>query len=119
MTHQAFIPFQETGYRITSYNVCYTKLLRSFSVLEKSLKETTSKLRILNKHGVVDAGAKGFVLFIEGIISFLKTGNIRKVAAQSVENVLRVHSNLKAENDINFRYCTEAVIKDLSSYNFV
>ncbi len=89
-------------------------IIESFSVLEKSLKETTSKLRILNKHGVVDAGAKGFVLFIEGIISFLKTGNIRKVAAQSVENVLRVHSNLKAENDINFRYCTEAVIKDLS-----
>ncbi|TFG90532.1 MAG: DAK2 domain-containing protein, partial [Candidatus Atribacteria bacterium] len=38
-------------------------IIDSIVVLEKSLAETTSKLKALNKSGFVDAGAKGFVLF--------------------------------------------------------
>ena len=38
-------------------------MIHSLEVLEQSLLETTSKLKVLNKTGYVDAGAKGFVLF--------------------------------------------------------
>lgn len=89
-------------------------IIESLSVLEKSLIETTSKLKILNKYGVVDAGAKGFVVFIEGVINFLKSGNIRTLASQTIENIEHVHTSLQIDGDINFRYCTEAIIKDLS-----
>ena len=47
-------------------------LLSSYEILKKSLLETTSKLKILAKNNVVDAGAKGFVLFVEGIIEFIQ-----------------------------------------------
>ncbi len=89
-------------------------IIESLSVLEKSLKETTSKLKILNKYGVVDAGAKGFVVFIEGVINFLKSGNIRTLASQTIENISHVHASLQIDENITFRYCTEAIIKDLS-----
>jgi len=37
-------------------------LINSFDVLNVSLQETKSKLKILAQSNVVDAGAKGFVL---------------------------------------------------------
>ena len=42
-----------------------------------SLLETKSKLKILAKNNVVDAGAKGFVLFVEGIIEFIHSRNVK------------------------------------------
>ena len=54
-------------------------IIDSLSALEKSLYETTYKLKELNQYGFVDAGAKGFVLFIQGVIDFILNGNIRKL----------------------------------------
>ncbi len=86
----------------------------SLAVLEKSLTETTSKLKILNKSRFVDAGAKGFVLFIEGVIDFIKNRNIRNLVVPSNENIELVHSDQITEEEITFRFCTEAIIKDIS-----
>ena len=62
-----------------------TVIIDSLAVLEKSLAETTQKLKALNKTGFVDAGAKGFVLFIRGIIEFIKHRNIRNLMVASGE----------------------------------
>ena len=43
-------------------------LLSSYDILKNSLQETRTKLKVLAANNVVDAGAKGFVLFVEGII---------------------------------------------------
>jgi DegV family protein with EDD domain len=60
----------------------------------------------------VDAGAKGFVLFFEGIMEFINSRNIRELI--SVRPV--IPSLLKNEEvtdeKISHRYCTEAVIKE-------
>ena len=89
-------------------------IIDSFTVLEKSLAETTLKLKALNKSGFVDAGAKGFVLFIEGVIGFIKNRNIRNLVVDSFENVSLIHSNELTEEEITFRFCTEAIIKNVS-----
>lgn len=89
-------------------------MIDSFYVLEKSLSETTFKLKALNESGFVDAGAKGFVLFMKGVIDFIRTGNIRHLALGSQTNNSLIHPEHIIDNEITYRYCTEAIIKNLS-----
>jgi DegV family protein with EDD domain len=89
-------------------------MIESFDVLEKSLAETTVKLKALNKSGFVDAGAKGFVLFIKGIIDFIKTRNIRNLVVDSHENISLIHSEEMTNEEITHRFCTEAIIRNLN-----
>ncbi len=86
----------------------------SVHILERSLEETTSKLKVLTKNCVVDAGAKGFVVFIKGILEFINHRNIRALHDQTSERLLLVHSSdLTYKEDIKYRYCTEALLKNL------
>ncbi len=92
-------------------------LLSSYETLKTSLLETRYKLEILTKNNVVDAGAKGFVLFVEGIIEFIVKRNLKelilsKTAAPSFQKIEEVISE-----KIDFRYCTEAIIKNCLKEN--
>ncbi|MBN1252123.1 MAG: DegV family EDD domain-containing protein [Bacteroidales bacterium] len=89
-------------------------IIDSFEILEKSLEETTSKLKILNKTGLVDAGAKGFVLFIKGIIDFIKNRNIRNLVVDSNETISLIHSEEMKDEEITYRFCTEAILKNIN-----
>ena len=88
-------------------------IIDSILVLEKSLTETTSKLKVLKKYGFVDAGAKGFVVFIKGAIEFIKNRNIRSLALERIEDISLVHVEEMVDEDLTFRYCTEAIINNL------
>ncbi len=92
-------------------------LVSSLEVLHQSLVNTTSKLKVLEKNKLVDAGAKGFVFFMEGIIDFIKNNNIRKMVSLSNENISLIHSDNSLNEDINHRYCTEALLRNLSLKN--
>ncbi len=89
-------------------------IIDSFAVLEKSLEETTFKLKVLNKSGFVDAGAKGFVLFIKGIIDFIKNRNIRNLVVESEESISLIHSEELIDEIITHRFCTEAIIRNVN-----
>lgn len=89
-------------------------IIDSITVLEKSLAETTLKLKALRKSGFVDAGAKGFVLFIRGIIDFIKTRNIRNLVVESEKSISLIHTEEISAEEITHRFCTEAIIKNLS-----
>lgn len=89
-------------------------IIDSLVVLEKSLSETTLKLKVLNKSGFVDAGAKGFVLFIEGIIDFIKNRDIRNLVLNSIEDISLIHSDEINDEEITNRFCTEAIIKNVT-----
>ena len=87
-------------------------LTSAYEILKKSLLETKSKLAILGKNNVVDAGAKGFVLFFEGIMEFINTRNIRElISARPVTTPFQKNEEAITEK-MNFRYCTEALIKE-------
>ena len=90
----------------------------SLETAKKSLKETPRKLDILKKYNVVDAGAQGFVFFLEGIIDFLKERNLKKILrfkTTKIEPIKETHSF----EDIKYRYCTEAILegKNLDKQN--
>jgi hypothetical protein len=89
----------------------YNLFSKSLVAANKMLKETTSKLMVLKENHVVDAGAKGFVHFLQGIEEFIKTGKLsqKKLVIPKVkeENHLEIHEQL----EIPYRYCTEALIK--------
>jgi fatty acid kinase/fatty acid kinase fatty acid binding subunit len=78
---------------------------------KQSLLDTPKKLSVLAKAGVVDAGAKGFVDFIEGVWHFTRDGELRDVSppsAPSPEIPQKVHS---FKEEITYRYCTEALLQ--------
>ena len=88
-------------------------LFDSMDALGKSLAQTTDKLKGLKKYGFVDAGAKGFVLFVKGAIDFINNLNIREIEINKAENISLVHSEEMMYESLTYRYCTEAIIKDI------
>ncbi|MEI6347451.1 MAG: DegV family protein [Bacteroidota bacterium] len=88
--------------------------INSINTLKKSLTETTQKLKILSQNNVVDAGAKGFVVFIEGIIDFILNSDIRKISSE-ISAISKIsHIDEIDFDEINYRFCTEAIIRNLN-----
>ena len=89
----------------------FRKLFKfSHEIALKSLSETTIKLKALTLANVVDAGAKGFVLFLEGIIEgFRKTILHEQIIARHDEIDQTALGNIIHEES-NYRFCTEAMI---------
>jgi len=82
----------------------------SLAVARRSLKETPFKLPVLAKAGVLDAGAQGFVDFLEGIDSFLESGDLRMFARQTgIPVVSHIHEDF-SDGEPAFRFCTEALV---------
>ena len=88
-------------------------LTRAHGRAVEALQETRYKLEAMRRAHVVDAGSKGMVLFLEGMIDFLakpshkKLLSVKKEAAE-IERVTEVPSEPSRH-----RYCTEALIKPL------
>ncbi len=101
----------ENRFRITDFNEMF---LSSLSVLNKSLIETKTKLAVLAKANVVDAGAKGFVFFVEGITDFITNSNLKELVQVKAETGVfeKIEESIPEKPD--FRFCTEALIKNSS-----
>ncbi len=84
-------------------------LVEAYERAQQSLAETTAKLPILARSHVVDAGAKGFVVFLEGILDFFTKGEVKPVSLpeQVAEDE---QEDIVTHEEITFRYCTEAII---------
>ena len=81
---------------------------------KKALEETPEILPVLKKAGVVDAGGKGFVVILEGMLSVLKDGVIIAPAHAQVEESGEEDASRSAaaefEGEITFTYCTEFIV---------
>jgi len=99
---------------ITDFNQLF---ISSVDVLNKSLLATKSKLAVLAKANVVDAGARGFVLFVEGIIDFIANRNLKDLIQVKAETALFEKIEESIPEKVDFRYCTEALIKNNSVDN--
>ena len=97
--------------RITDFNQLF---IDSFDVLNKSLIATKSKLAVLTKANVVDAGARGFVFFVEGIIDFITNRNLKDLIQVKAETALFEKVEETIPEKVDFRFCTEALIKNSS-----
>jgi hypothetical protein len=97
--------------RISDFNEMF---MSSLIVLNKSLIETKTKLAVLAKANVVDAGAKGFVFFVEGITDFITNRNLKDLIQVRAETALFEKMEESVPEKVDFRYCTEALIKNSS-----
>lgn len=93
----------------------FQKLLsNSLEEASLALQDTRNKLEAMKKANVVDAGSKGMVLFLEGMIDFLAKPSHKKVLSVRQDVVNIEHAEEITSELVNFRYCTEALIKPLT-----
>jgi uncharacterized protein len=86
-------------------------LIEALQKAQESLAETTNKLQVLARSHVVDAGAKGFVVWLEGILDFFTKNDPKKIDDISRSRVLdEVDTSAVSHDKITFRYCAEALI---------
>ncbi len=81
---------------------------------KKALDETPELLPVLKKAGVVDAGGRGFVIILEGMLSVFKDGVIVKGVSVAAEESDSGEESFNAagefETEITFTYCTEFIV---------
>src|SRR5512140_671834 len=73
----------------------------------RALARTREQLPALRRAGVVDAGARGFVLFLEGALAAFSRNAIAAPAPREDRVEARIR---EARASILFRYCTEALV---------
>ena len=83
----------------------------------EALADTPNLLPVLKKAGVVDAGGKGILLILEGMLSVFKDGVIIEEDKENnevskEEETAQFFASVAAEFDevINFTYCTEFIV---------
>ncbi|HPF87236.1 MAG TPA: DegV family protein [Candidatus Limiplasma sp.] len=77
----------------------------AYSYALQLLKKTKEQMEVLRKHNVVDAGAAGFVRFLEGINRVLS--DTQAISTYTDEPF----TLLASDNEVSdFRYCTEALV---------
>jgi DegV family protein with EDD domain len=77
----------------------------------EALANTPKQLAVLARHGVVDAGAQGFVYFLEGISTFFRdrrAANWRKAGLS--ETPPTPFAAAHADLDTTFRFCSEGLL---------
>lgn len=87
-------------------------LTKSLKEASRSLEATPEKLNVLKLSGVVDSGAKGFVIFLEGFLNYLKYGKVQDFKEEEFnfgEEFEDIHPEVN--EDIKFRFCTEGLIE--------
>ena len=90
-------------------------LLEAYQKAQESLAETTNKLQVLARSHVVDAGAKGFVVWLEGIIDFFTKDDPKRAAVLSKAALPEEADTYSVSHDIiTFRYCSEALINGVN-----
>lgn len=81
--------------------------------LNQALANTQFQLKELKQAKVVDAGAKGFTLFIHGILEYFRTGTVEKHVfdVEDADLGLVDFAENHEYQDLTFRYCTECMIE--------
>ncbi|PKM64807.1 MAG: fatty acid-binding protein DegV [Firmicutes bacterium HGW-Firmicutes-20] len=77
---------------------------------KKVVEQTKFKLKVLLDNDVVDAGAKGFYYFIEGISQYIKTGNLEtlKFKAAQMEDFVEIHPDTNVGEN---KYCSQFLVE--------
>ena len=78
---------------------------------EKSLSKTPDLLPALKKAGVVDAGGKGLLVILEGMLEVISGGSmIRSESETKPAAPAAVAAAGAAEEEIHYGYCTEFIV---------
>ena len=79
--------------------------------VEEALANTPTQLEVLQKAGVVDAGAKGFAELVAGICQSVCDGSVVPMPDTTLlENIEPAVAFAEADNESRFRFCTECLV---------
>lgn len=78
-----------------------------------SLNNTPKLLKILSENKVIDAGAQGFVNFLEGILEFILNGCQTKTLTLKPIETLNV--DIHDDHIPEYRFCCEALLTDINT----
>jgi DegV family protein with EDD domain len=92
---------------IRDFGVLLPESLRTARV---SLANTPKQMKALQKAGVVDAGAQGFVYLLEGIVQYFRE-SARTAPLPTAPEDIRAAIFDKTPESILFRYCTEVLLE--------
>jgi len=76
---------------------------------EIALAHTPELMAVLKEAGVVDAGGKGFVRMIEGVVRFIEGDPILPADPLALDEAPAARVDVAAERD--FQYCTEVLVR--------
>ena len=85
-----------------------------FKEAEQSLKSTKKLLKILKKSDVVDSGALGYVLLIQGALNLVERGQGRRIQTTHLDISYEIEKIEGLNRDVDFtienKFCTECVV---------
>lgn len=80
-----------------------------------TLEDTPNRLKVLADAGVVDAGAKGFVSFLEGVAGFINHGSLKnRTVTLPIPDFTVVHA-AKSKTKVVHRFCCELILANAST----
>mgnify|MGYP001070905231 FL=1 len=82
----------------------------SLHIADRSLRDTPKKLAVLARAGVVDAGARGFFDFLEGVVAFIRKGSLKAIREAEVAGLPRPEELPATRATVTKRYCSEALL---------
>lgn len=86
------------------------RLDHALEVAKSALEKTTEQLEVLRKNQVVDSGAKGFYLFVEGFTRSFNHPDLQLVEEEATPLTVQIHQQeLVSEKPVH-RYCTEVLL---------
>lgn len=98
-------------YTLHSTTVDFTRLFsEAYQRALESLAATTGQLAQLAQAKVVDAGAKGFVFFLEGIVDYFLHGDLEQSFPEDSFEKESTEPPHFTHEKISCRYCTEVLI---------
>jgi len=87
-------------------------MVRLVNRAETALQRTPDLLEALKTAGVVDAGAKGFVRFLEGVKRLIEDGHVAEGAVDRLTPNAAAQAEVAADRD--YRFCTELMVRGAS-----
>jgi len=78
---------------------------------EQALARTPELLSVLKVAGVVDAGAKGFVRFLDGVKRLIEQGHAARGAVDRPPLLGNAAAESEVQPERDFRFCTEVLVR--------
>lgn len=78
---------------------------------QEALARTPSLLAVLREAGVVDAGGKGFVRMLEGVVRLIEGDPILAAVATEVTPEFNPAAEFTVSSERDYQFCTECVIR--------
>jgi DegV family protein with EDD domain len=100
--------------RAASTDIDLVPVIRStLEHADQALRRTPDQLAVLKEAGVVDAGGKGFVRMLEGVIRLIEKGMQATQAPAAADGVASAAPAALAEvgAEQDYRFCTEALVR--------